>query len=59
LILQLLCGLDGRCFIQIAFVVGVDLAEGVLEFKDLLLIKLRIFPWEVSMGSVSKVVMPM
>jgi hypothetical protein len=44
LVLRLLRRLDHRSFVEIALVVNVELAEGILQPKDLPLLELRVFP---------------
>jgi hypothetical protein len=36
--------LDSRSFVDISFVVDIELAEGILQAKDLVLLELRILP---------------
>jgi hypothetical protein len=43
-VLRLLRRFDHGCLVEIAFVVDVELAEGILQAKDLALLELRVFP---------------
>jgi hypothetical protein len=43
-VLRLLRRLDHRGLVQVALVVNVELAEGILQAKDLPLLELRVFP---------------
>jgi hypothetical protein len=53
--LSLAClgGLDCSSFVNVSFVVDVELAEGILQAEDLVLLELRVFPAlrRVSIGS--------
>lgn len=42
--LRLLRGLDDGSLVEVALVVDVELAEGVLQPEDLTLLELRVFP---------------
>jgi hypothetical protein len=44
LALALLDRTDGASFIQVALVVDVQLAEGILQREDIRLLELRVFP---------------
>jgi hypothetical protein len=44
LVLALLYGADSAGFVEVAFVVGIEFAKGILEAKDIALLKLGIFP---------------
>jgi len=44
LVLRLLRGLDDGALVEVALVVEVELAEGVLQPEDLALLELRVFP---------------
>jgi hypothetical protein len=43
-VLALLSRLDGSCLLYVAFVVNIELPEGIAEGKDVALLKLRVFP---------------
>jgi hypothetical protein len=65
--LALLNGADGAGFVEVALVVGIKLAKGILKAKDITLLELGIFPrareiqnwvmvgqwWDVSLTSVA------
>lgn len=44
LTLACLCGLDGGGLVNVALVVDIEVAEGIAQFKDLILLELRKFP---------------
>jgi hypothetical protein len=43
-VLRLLGGLDDCALVEVALVVNVELAEGILQAKDLALLELGVFP---------------
>jgi hypothetical protein len=43
-VLRLLRGLDDCAFVEVALVVNVELAEGILQAKNLALLELRVLP---------------
>lgn len=42
--LRLLRRFDHGCLIEIALIINIELAEGILQAKDLALLELRVFP---------------
>lgn len=44
LALALLSGLDGSSLLYVAFVVNIELPEGIGQGKDVALLELRVFP---------------
>jgi hypothetical protein len=49
--LRVLRRLDHRRLVEIALVVDIELAEGILQAKDLALLELRVFPWRMVLAS--------
>lgn len=47
LLLRGLNGLDGGAFVQIAAIFDIELAEGISQREDVLLLELRVFPVDV------------
>jgi hypothetical protein len=54
LVLRLLRGLDDGALVEVALVVEVELAEGVLQPENLALLELRVFPASLAVHSKKK-----